>query len=72
MRPFIYLESQSQDLVIPDGVQYKINKTANSHTINLRIDLRNLLNSLIIASKMTDESFNDDYKHLKEDDKYFF
>ena len=72
MRPLLYLESQSQDIVIFDGVQYKINKTANSHAINLRIALRNLLNSLTIASKMTDESFNDDYKHLKEDDKYFF
>ena len=72
MRPLLYLESQSQDLVIFDGVQYKINKTANSHAINLRIALRNLLNSLTIASKMTDESFNEDYKHLKEDDKYFF
>ena len=72
MRPLLYLESQSQDIVIFDGIQYKINKTANSHAINLRIALRNLLNSLTIASKMTDESFNDDYKHLKEDDKYFF
>ena len=72
MRPLLYLESQSQDIVIFDGVQYKINKTANSAAINLRIALRNLLNSLIIASKMTDESFNEDYKHLKEDDKYFF
>ena len=72
MRPLLYLESQSQDIVIFDGVQYKINKTANSHAINLRIALRNLLNSLTIASKMTDESFNEDYKHLKEDDKYFF
>ena len=72
MRPLLYLESQSNDIVIFDGVQYKINKTANSAAINLRIALRNLLNSLVIASKMTDESFNDDYKHLKEDDKYFF
>ena len=72
MRPLLYLESQSQDLVIFDGVQYKINKTANSHAINLRIALRNLLNSLTMASKMTEESFNQDYKQLKEDDKYFF
>ena len=72
MRPLLYLESQSQDIVTFDGVEYKINKTANSAAINLRIALRNLLNSLIIASKMTDESFNEDYKHLKEDDKYFF
>ena len=72
MRPLLYLESQSQDLVVFDGVQYKINKIANSHAINLRIALRNLLNSLTICSKMTDETFNDDYKHLKEDDKYFF
>ena len=72
MRPLLYLESQSNDIVIFDGVQYKINKTANSAAINLRIALRNLLNSLVIASKMTDESFNEDYKHLKEDDKYFF
>ena len=72
MRPLLYLESQSQDIVIFDGVQYKINKTANSHAINLRIALRNLLNSLIIASKLTEESFNQDYKQLKEDDKYFF
>ena len=72
MRPLLYLESQSQDIVTFDGVQYKINKTANSAAINLRIALKNLLNSLTIASKITDESFNEDYKHLKEDDKYFF
>ena len=72
MRPLLYLESQSQDIVTFDGVQYKINKTANSAAINLRIALKNLLNSLTIASKMTNESFNEDYKHLKEDDKYFF
>ena len=72
MRPLLYLESQSNDIVIFDGVQYKINKTANSAAVNLRVALRNLLNSLTNASKITNESFNNDYKQLKEDDKYFF
>ena len=72
MRPLLYLESQSNDIVTFDGVQYKINKTANSAAVNLRVALRNLLNSLIMASKITNESFNNDYKQLKEDDKYFF
>jgi len=72
MRPLLYLESQSNDIVVFDGVQYKINKTANSAAVNLRVALRNLLNSLTIASKITNESFNNDYKQLKEDDKYFF
>ena len=72
MRPLLYLESQSNDIVTFDGVQYKINKTANSAAVNLRVALRNLLNSLTNASKITNESFNNDYKQLKEDDKYFF
>ena len=72
MRPLLYLESQSNDIVIFDGVQYKINKTANSAAVNLRVALRNLLNSLTSASRITNESFNNDYKQLKEDDKYFF
>ena len=72
MRPLLYLESQSNDIVIFDGVKYKINKTANSAAVNLRVALRNLLNSLTNASKITNESFNNDYKQLKEDDKYFF
>ena len=72
MRPLLYLESQSNDIVVFDGVKYKINKTANSAAVNLRVALRNLLNSLTIASKITNESFNNDYKQLKEDDKYFF
>ena len=72
MRPLLYLESQSNDIVTFDGVQYKINKTANSAAVNLRVALRNLLNSLTNASKITNESFNQDYKQLKEDDKYFF
>ena len=72
MRPLLYLESQSNDIVTFDGVQYKINKTANSAAVNLRVALRNLLNSLTTASKITNESFNNDYKQLKEDDKYFF
>ena len=72
MRPLLYLESQSNDIVVFDGVEYKINKTANSAAVNLRVALRNLLNSLINASKITSESFNADYKQLKEDDKYFF
>ena len=72
MRPLLYLESQSNDIVVFDGVQYKINKTANSAAVNLRVALRNLLNSLTNASKITNESFNNDYKQLKEDDKYFF
>ena len=59
-------------IVVFDGVQYKINKTANSAAVNLRVALRNLLNSLTNASKITNESFNNDYKQLKEDDKYFF
>ena len=58
MRPLLYLESQSQDIVTFDGVQYKINKTANSAAINLRIALKNLLNSFTISSKIKDESFN--------------
>ena len=72
MRPLLYLESQSNDIVVFDGVQYKINKTANSAAVNLRVALRNLLNSLTHVSKITNESFNNDYKQLKEDDKYFF
>ena len=72
MRPLLYLESQSNDIVTFDGVKYKIDKTANSAAVNLRVALRNLLNSLTMASKMTNESFNNDYKKLKEDDKYFF
>ena len=72
MRPLLYLESQSNDIVTFDGVQYKINKIANSAAVNLRVALRNLLNSLTNASKITNESFNNDYKQLKEDDKYFF
>ena len=72
MRPLLYLESQSNDIVVFDGVEYKINKTANSAAVNLRVALRNLLNSLTNASKITSESFNADYKQLKEDDKYFF
>ena len=72
MRPLLYLESQSNDIVTFDGVQYKIDKTANSAAVNLRVALRNLLNSLTMASKITNESFNNDYKKLKEDDKYFF
>ena len=72
MRPLLYLESQSNDIVTFDGVQYKINKTANSAAVNLRVALRNLLNSLTSASRITNESFNNDYKQLKEDDKYFF
>ena len=72
MRPLLYLESQSNDIVVFDGVQYKINKVANSAAVNLRVALRNLLNSLVNASKITNESFNADYKQLKEDDKYFF
>ena len=72
MRPLLYLESQSNDIVTFDGVQYKINKVANSAAVNLRVALRNLLNSLTNASKITNESFNNDYKQLKEDDKYFF
>ena len=33
MRPLLYLESQSNDIVTFDGVQYKINKTAQPQLI---------------------------------------
>ena len=72
MRPLLYLESQSQDVMNYDGFSFRINKTANACAINLRFALKRLLDSLVKASSMTDESFQEDYKTMKEDDKYFF
>ncbi len=72
MRPLLYLESQENDLVVFDGVHYKINKTANAASINLRFALKNLLTSLCNCSNMTEETFVKDLKQLKEDDKYFY
>ena len=72
MRPLLYLESQSQDIMTYDGFSFKVNKPANASAINLRFALKRLLDSLCNASKMTEESFQKDYKTLKEDDKYFF
>ena len=72
MRPLLYLESQSQDIMKYDGFSFRINKTANACAINLRFALKRLLDSLCKASLMTDESFQEDYKTMKEDDRYFF
>ena len=72
MRPLLYLESQSQDIMNFDGFTFKINKTANASAINLRFALKRLLDSLCSASSMTNETFQKDYQTMKEDDKYFF
>ena len=72
MRPLLYLESQSQDIMNFDGFTFKINKTANASAINLRFALKRLLDSLCNASSMTNETFQKDYQTMKEDDKYFF
>ena len=72
MRPLLYLESQSQDIMTYDGFSFKVNKPANASAINLRFALKRLLDSLCNASKMTEETFAKDYKTMKEDDKYFF
>ena len=72
MRPLLYLESQSQDIMNFDGFSFRINKTANASAINLRFALKRLLDSLCKASSITDETFPKDYQTMKEDDKYFF
>ena len=72
MRPLLYLESQSQDLMNYDGFSFRINKTANAAAINLRFALKRLLDSLGRASSITEETFQKDYQTMKEDDKYFF
>ena len=72
MRPLLYLESQSQDIMNYDGFSFRINKTANASAINLRFALKRLLDSLGKASSMTEETFPKDYQTMKEDDKYFF
>ena len=72
MRPLLYLESQSQDVMNFDGFTFKINKTANASAINLRFALKRLLDSLCHCSAMTEETFQKDYQTMKEDDKYFF
>ena len=72
MRPLLYLESQSQDLMNYDGFSFRINKTANAAAINLRFALKRLLDSLGRASAITEETFQKDYQTMKEDDKYFF
>ena len=72
MRPLLYLESQSQDVMNYDGFSFRINKTANASAINLRFALKRLLDSLCKASSLTDETFQKDYQTMKEDDKYFF
>lgn len=72
MRPLLYLESQSQDVMTFDGFTFRINKTANASAINLRFALKRLLDSLCHCSALTDETFTKDYQTLKEDDKYFF
>ena len=72
MRPLLYLESQSQDVMNFDGFTFKINKTANASAINLRFALKRLLDSLCHCSAMTEETFTKDYQTMKEDDKYFF
>ena len=72
MRPLLYLESQSQDVMNYDGFTFKINKTANASAINLRFALKRLLDSLGKASSLNEETFQKDYQTLKEDDKYFF
>ena len=72
MRPLLYLESQSQDVMNYDGFSFRINKTANASAINLRFALKRLLDSLCKASSLNDETFQKDYQTMKEDDKYFF
>lgn len=72
MRPLLYLESQSQDVMNFDGFTFRINKTANASAINLRFALKRLLDSLCHCSAITDETFQKDYQTMKEDDKYFF
>ena len=72
MRPLLYLESQSQDVMNFDGFTFRINKVANASAINLRFALKRLLDSLCHCSALTDETFQKDYQTLKEDDKYFF
>ena len=72
MRPLLYLESQSQDIMNYDGFSFRINKTANASAINLRFALKRLLDSLGKASSITEETFPKDYQTMKEDDKYFF
>ena len=72
MRPLLYLESQSQDVMNFDGFSFKINKTANATAINLRFALKRLLDSLGNASSLNDENFQEVYHTMKEDDKYFF
>ena len=72
MRPLLYLESQSQDIMNFDGFSFKINKTANASAINLRFALKRLLDSLGKASSLTEETFQKEYQTMKEDDKYFF
>ena len=72
MRPLLYLESQTQDIIIFDGDNFPINKGALANATNLRFAFKRLLDSLVKGKSLDENNFAKEFKQLKEDSKYFF
>ena len=72
IRPLLYLESQSNELIEFDGEKYKVNKGARGNCVQLRFALKNFFNSLESINDLKEENFTKIVKKLKEDSKYFF
>ena len=72
IRPLLYLESQSNELVEFDGEKYKVNKGARGNCVQLRFALKNFFTSLESIKDLKEDNFTKIVKKLKEDSKYFF